>query len=175
MNADAVVTSLRDITLTSAALAPLPDQQNGDDQIITCILTADIDNLYPSMPVDEIRTLAREAFCAAGEHACIELWMSLFLVQLLCNDVCHAGQWYRQVRGVAQGVSWAPAIANLFMMGFDAIVNNFPEVRRYWRYIDDVCIIWQGTSPRLLAMQQELRLWRPANLTVRIKKRKQQL
>ncbi len=145
------------------------DQQNqhekDPERVVTCVLTADIDNLYPSMPTKEVRQLAREAFEAAG-LARVDLWMDLFATQLLNNDVFHAGRWFKQIRGIAQGVSWAPAMANLFMVGFDLIVCRYKEAQRYWRYIDDVCIIWQGTLARMQQMKEELHAWRPNDIKV---------
>ena len=57
-------------------------------------------------------------------------------------------KFYLQIQGTAMGTKMAPAYANLFMGRLEAqLINQAPEFIYTWkRFIDDIFIIWTGTT-----------------------------
>ena len=57
-------------------------------------------------------------------------------------------KFYLQIQGTAMGTKMAPVYANLFMGRLEAqLINQAPESIHSWkRFIDDIFIIWTGTT-----------------------------
>ena len=57
-------------------------------------------------------------------------------------------QFYLQIQGTAMGTKMAPAYANLFMGKLEEyLINLAPNHIHTWkRFIDDIFIIWTGTT-----------------------------
>lgn len=56
---------------------------------------------------------------------------------------------YVQTKGVAMGTRYAPSVSNLFMNMWEIRYiygKKRPEIKFYWRYKDDVIILWAGTA-----------------------------
>jgi hypothetical protein len=105
------------------------------------ILTADIDSLYPSMPIQEtIDVLTRAIVANPGRIVAPAEFMELVSHQLFHNCMEFNNVWYRQVSGIAMGWAPAPHVANIFLGGFDeAIMKEEPILSV--RYLDDLMVI----------------------------------
>lgn len=83
-----------------------------------------------------------------------------------CMDYClnHNYFWYRdkyyqQVRGIAMGARFASRVANLFMDMWESdqiFQCSPPELKIYYRYIENIFFIWEGDMSSLEAFQQSL-------------------
>ena len=116
-------------------LGPLPE---------TAILLG-VSSLYTNMPHKE------------GEEACrhflntrplksipTERICDLIRMILRMNNFSFNGQHFLQTHGTAMGMRMAPSYANLFMGNFEqlAIENDALKPFVWWRYIDDIFMIW---------------------------------
>lgn len=71
---------------------------------------------------------------------------------MACNYFWHDRKYYVQTKGVAMGARYAPSVANLFMDLWEEqyiFSKNIPQIKMYKRYIDDVIILWNGTTDSL--------------------------
>lgn len=68
------------------------------------------------------------------------------------------GKFYLQVKGTAMGKSFALAYANIYVAYWEETV--FPKCRKlpmqYWRYLDNVWVIWEGTEKELREFVEDL-------------------
>ena len=63
---------------------------------------------------------------------------------LTMNNFSFNNEHYLQVHGTAMGTRMAPSYANLFMGRFEqhAIANALHKPLIWWRFIDDIFLIW---------------------------------
>ncbi|CAJ0948182.1 unnamed protein product [Ranitomeya imitator] len=82
-----------------------------------------------------------------------------FVIQLLelvltRNHFLFGDTFNLQLRGTAMGVNMAPAYANIVMNvieeDFVYVSHHFGQVAAWWRYIDDVFLVWTGRVESLL-------------------------
>jgi len=124
----------------------------------TRLCSFDVAALFPSVPlVDALDALhARIAHVQArSDDIPHELDPSL-LVRLVRHCVentvfTHDDKWYKQVRGLAMGSPLSPLLANVYMHFFEcALLRDAPKKPvAWWRYVDDVLIVWDGTDDEL--------------------------
>jgi hypothetical protein len=122
------------------------------------LLAADVKDLYTNIPHEA----GIEAVMAAWEKpstrpcrpakAFIKRALELILKR---NDMEFAGKFYLQKKGVAMGTNCAPAIANIFMEKIDQKVREFHPLG-YFRFLDDLFIIWDGNRPDIDAFKTAL-------------------
>ena len=88
------------------------------DEIL--FVQADVRELYPSIPPQQAMGSLAQAISKfrnelGGSSMLPAGWMiKLILPQITQNDFIFNGQWYQQIKGIAMGQAWAPAVANLF-------------------------------------------------------------
>ncbi len=84
--------------------------------------------------------------------------LRLLELSLSKNDFEFDGKFYLQVKGTAMGKSFALAYAKIYVAYWEETV--FPKCRKlpmqYWRYLDDVWVIWEGTEKELREFVEDL-------------------
>lgn len=84
-----------------------------------------------------------------GKDFILELWTLI----LTCNYFMFEDNFYLQCRGIAMVVNVAPTFANIFVASMEEdsiyISHHFYNVLKWWRYIDDVFLMWAGNSGEL--------------------------
>lgn len=78
--------------------------------------------------------------------------LQLLEINLKRNDFEFDGQFYLQIKGTAMGKRFAPAYANIFMAIWEEeVFLKCPKKPLYYfRYLDDVWGIWEGTEAEFL-------------------------
>ena len=105
-------------------------------------LVADVDSLYPNIPVqdafDSVQRLLRADAQADAQQ--VDLVLDLLRVHLENNCFTFDNTFYKQIRGIPMGRAWAPAVASIFMSEWDEnFLNSLPNKPIvYRRYIDDI-------------------------------------
>ena len=71
--------------------------------------------------------------------------VELLEIILTSNDFLFNGQWYLQTRGTAMGVDFAPHYCDIVMAKFEreALAKCPHKPHTYFRYLDDIVIVWQ--------------------------------
>jgi hypothetical protein len=124
---------LKDRLLQTACLPPT-----------TILLIADVDSLYPSIPIQPaLHRVVRRLNNKAPEF---QLLVELLRIQLAHNYFEFQGQFYKQIKGLPMGKAWAPVVASIYMdewesslwrvLGFEPII--------YVRYIDDIFAVFNN-------------------------------
>jgi hypothetical protein len=116
-------------------------------------LVADIDQLYPSIPVteafDTIRALLTPDDSTAGTnselHQCV---LDLLQVHLNHNYLEFNGEVFLQTKGIPMGKAWAPAVACIYMGRWDREFLQRLSVRPilFVRYIDDLLLLFPNAE-----------------------------
>ena len=77
--------------------------------------------------------------------------MTSYDMILTMNNFAFNQEHYLQIHGTAMGANMAPSFANLFLNMFEtnALTNAPWQPHIWWRYIDDIFMIWTEGSDRL--------------------------
>lgn len=132
-----------------------------------CIVTADVTALYPSIkllhglealrsfmsrlkwPTSKITTILRVAEFVLT-HNIIEFTLS------------RDHPIFRQVIGTAMGISFSVCYAIIFMIWFEdplireAVDKGFMKEADYWRFIDDLILLWSGPRHALADLMEKM-------------------
>ena len=116
---------------------------NLPENAILC--TIDVVALYPSIPHDEGLGVLRKALDSRADRSVsTDSLMDLAEVILKNNMFEFNGRFYHQIRGTAIGTKCAPPSSILFLADLEEkLLRSYdckPSV--WWRYIDDVLLIW---------------------------------
>ncbi|KAI7790206.1 hypothetical protein IRJ41_018224 [Triplophysa rosa] len=119
------------------------------------LFSMDVTSLYTEIEIDRglqavTRCLSENPRQGRPDQAILEL----LGISLRQNDFEFDGKWYLQVKGTAMGKRFAPAYANIYMAEWERTLQEqggqWPFC--YWRYVDDIWGVWDGT-------EQEFREW----------------
>jgi hypothetical protein len=113
-----------------------------------CLITVDIDSLYPSIPPLLAFQIIKRAIYRHTPNDTLpkrhtEFVLELLHLQLFENVMEFGGECFEQVTGIPMGRAWAPAVASIFMDYWDDLVMtqlNEPPLL-YKRFLDDVFVI----------------------------------
>ena len=134
----------------------------------TILVTMDVDAMYTNIDIsegcDKVKTLISEI---SGNRILAENTMQLWKWVLENNYFVYDKKLYRQIRGTAMGTNGAPSYANLFMNYFEITkLRKFREytssIRLYKRYIDDIFMIWEGSTDSLMRFFGFVNSWSPS-------------
>ncbi|XP_078374399.1 uncharacterized protein LOC144657936 [Oculina patagonica] len=118
-------------------LGPLPDN--------ALLVTLDVSSLYTNIPHNEGINACRH-FLDTRQNKSLPTERICDLIRMILNmnNFSFNNQHYLQIHGTAMGTRMAPSYANLFMGKFEqnAIDNTVNKPLVWWRFIDDVFMIW---------------------------------
>ena len=109
--------------------------------------------LYPSTPHDEGLESIREALNSRGDQSVLtETLVELTQLVLKNNFFEFNGEFFPQVRGTAIGTKCAPSYAILFLAALEQrpLDHHVEKPWLWWRYIDDVFLVWTHGEEKLL-------------------------
>ena len=109
------------------------------------LITLDVDSLYTNIDNRAGIEAVRQAFLdnPDPQRPNIEI-LRLLLTSLKNNDFIFDNEWFLQISGTAMGKKFAPNYANLFMAKWEeeALAKCTKQPLCYFRYLDDIFIIW---------------------------------
>ena len=129
---------------TNDFLRKLRDLPDLPEDAIFC--TIDVVGLYPNIPHEEGLEAMRKALDSReNPEVSTATLMDLADLVLKNNYFTHNGRTFRQKRGTAIGTKFAPPYSILFMGDFEERALEGFELKPWlwWRYIDDIFLIWQ--------------------------------
>jgi len=137
------------------------------------LVTGDVTGLYTNMNIDLTLELVREIFKKYPNPARPDRQLlTLLELTLKRNDFEFAGRIFLQICGTAMGKDYAPSLANIFLIYFDKLARTgfhiHPDL--YYRFLDDIHLIWPGTRLELTAYETYLNTLMPGikiSLTIR--------
>ena len=116
------------------------------------LVTLDISSLYTNIPHNDGIQACSE-FLDQRLNPTIQTTRLCDLIRMILtnNTFTFNGQHYRQINGTAMGTKMAPSYANLFMGKFEkdalAAASHSPLI--WWRYIDDIFLLWTHGEVKL--------------------------
>ena len=148
---------------TNDFLSKIRDLEKVPENAILC--TIDVVGLYPSIPHEEGLATLKYALDARQEKTVsTESLMDLASLVLKNNYFEFNDNFYLQKQGTAIGTKMAPSYAVLFM---DAIESAFLDSVAqkpliWWRYIDDIFLVWEHGENTLIDFIAELNAFHPS-------------
>ncbi|XP_062619790.1 uncharacterized protein LOC134281322 [Saccostrea cucullata] len=123
------------------------------------LVTADVSSLYTSIP-HRNGILACKKTLDTRENPTIPTWIILRFLHLILTKTCFEfnGNYYLQTQGTSMGTKCAPNYAIIFMDHLETEFLRQSEVKPliWWRYIDDIFLIWTESSEDLHAFMSHL-------------------
>jgi Reverse transcriptase (RNA-dependent DNA polymerase) len=131
------------------------------------LIAADVKDLYTNIPHGNGIIAIIKALNATKNQNPVRP-PTVFLVRALKlilekNDMQFAGRHFLQKKGISMGTNSAPAIANIYMTRIDDCVRSFNPIA-YYRFIDDLFIIWDKNRDDLQTMIDAVNTVDPNNL-----------
>ena len=139
-----------------ASLPPLPED------LILC--TIDVVGLYPNIPHDEGLIAIRKALDSREDKSVsTDSLMDLAECVLKNNIFEHNETFYKQLRGTAIGTKMAPPYAIIFLGFLEENILSDRELKplAWWRYIDDIFMLWQHGEEELKKFLDALNCYHP--------------
>lgn len=135
------------INSSKALLSRLPDYLLPNQTLVTI----DVKAMYPSINRAELFSVINNL---QDGNPLINHLLSF----ILNNSYCHfLDQTYLQIQGIPMGDNSSVDLANLFCNArIDPSIAQHHLISKYYRYIDDIFIIWNGSSQEL---HQALAAW----------------
>ena len=126
-------------------LPPLPDN--------ALLCTIDVVGLYPSIPhADGLDAMKNALEGRDDKSVSTESLTRLADIVLKNNFFEHNSKTFKQKQGTAIGTKFAPSYAILFMGEFEerALENYHLKPWVWWRYIDDIFLVWEHGEEALI-------------------------
>ena len=148
---------------TNDFLRKIRDLKKVPENAILC--TIDVVGLYPSIPHEEGLATLKNALDARREKTVsTDSLMDLASLVLKNNFFEFNEEFYLQKQGTAIGTKMAPSYAILFM---DALESAFLDSVAqkpliWWRYIDDIFLVWEHGESALRDFIAELNAFHPS-------------
>ena len=109
------------------------------------LCTIDVVGLYPNIP-HELGLKAMRTFLDKRSDKSVSTQTLIDLAELVLknNYFTHDEKIFKQIRGTAMGTRFAPSYAILAMAEFEelALSNSELNPETWWRFIDDIFLIW---------------------------------
>lgn len=121
------------------------------------LASLDVTNLFTNIPRKEVLDLIKQKITDAN-HMLDDQIKELINLLNLCleqNFFSFNGETYYQNEGLAMGSPLSPILADIFMHNFEStyIIKNQKYKNNliyYYRYVDDILILWSGTTIDLM-------------------------
>jgi Reverse transcriptase (RNA-dependent DNA polymerase) len=125
------------------------DAKVGSDDLL---VSFDIVSLFTKVPIEEALTTIKE------NHHVAEHIMELTRHCMKSTYFIYNKQFYKQVEGAPMGSPLSPVVANLFMADFETKALESAPLKPscWWRYVDDIFVIWQHGKDELLRFLEHL-------------------
>ena len=126
------------------------------------LVTMDVRSLYTNIPHREgINAVAKALENIKETQISTRVIIKLLSLILHLNNFSFNGKHYQQTQGCTMGSKCSPSYANLFMGDFEEKFI-YPKIKNksacYYRFIDDIFMIWTGTKEELLRFFQDINL-----------------
>ena len=126
------------------------------------LVTMDVRSLYTNIPHREgINAVAKALENIKGTQISTRVIIKLLSLILHLNNFSFNGKHYQQTQGCTMGSKCSPSYANLFMGDFEEKFI-YPKIKNksacYYRFIDDIFMIWTGTKEELLRFFEDINL-----------------
>ncbi|XP_041429012.1 uncharacterized protein LOC121397091 isoform X1 [Xenopus laevis] len=115
------------------------------------LATLDVASLYTSIPHSDGLEASQWILREGAQYSVhqIDFFLQALEIILCCNYFTFREQYYLQLRGTAMGSNVAPSYANAFMARLEQLhiyldVDFSRHCLAWWRYIDDVFVLWRG-------------------------------
>ncbi|XP_056425917.1 uncharacterized protein LOC130367520 [Hyla sarda] len=126
----------------------------------TIIATFDVVSLYTSIPHDGGVQAVKDSIVSDFSPAKVDFVISLLKLILHNNYFSFNDEFFLQTSGTAMGTNVAPTYANVYMAVLEEksvyASTHSSHVLGWWRYIDDIFLIWSGSEIELTLFHQYL-------------------
>ena len=148
---------------TNDFLKKLRDLPDLPEDSIIC--TNDVVGLYPSIPNEEGLSFLRNALDKrSNKNVTTDTLIELAELVLQNNYFEFNERYLKQIRGTVIGTKFAPPYAIIYMAALeeDFLETLIKKPWLWWRYIDDIFMIWQPGEDELKTFLEKLNNFHPS-------------
>ena len=148
---------------TNDFLKKLRDLPDLPEDSIIC--TIDVVGLYPSIPNEEGLSFLRNTLDKrSNKNVTTDTLIELAELVLQNNYFEFNERYLKQIRGTAIGTKFAPPYAIIYMAALeeDFLETLIKKPWLWWRYIDDIFMIWQHGEDELKTFLEKLNNFHPS-------------
>ena len=123
------------------------------------LVTIDVVSLYTNIPLKDGIRATKQALDTKQTQE-LKTWVLLRLLHLILSKTAFKfnDKLYEQISGMTMGTKCTPSYAILFM---DRLERDFLSTRHlvllvWWRYIDDIFMVWQHSAEELYSFLDAL-------------------
>lgn len=108
-------------------------------------ITLDVESMYTNILHEKGLESVKETFKSWSNSPIYKAVIELLELCLNSNDFEFDGNWFLQNSGTTMGTKWSPHYADIHMAQFEkqALAKCADKPFLYFRYLDDIFIIWQ--------------------------------
>lgn len=112
------------------------------------LVTGDVTALYTNMNIERAINIVKEFFNNNPDpNRPSEELLELLDIAMRNNDFSFGQRLFLQIFGTAMGKTFAPNLANLYLIDFDHRACNDFHIKpiHFFRFLDDIFFLWDGT------------------------------
>lgn len=115
------------------------------------LVSGDITSLYTNMHIKRSLAVVKRAFSRyPSADRPDQAILDLLELTLNNNDFSFNNEIFLQIFGTAMGKSFAPSLANLYLLNLDnQAINGFKIKPLFFRFLDDIFFVWPGSREDL--------------------------
>lgn len=116
------------------------------------LVTGDITSLYTNMNIERTILKVKEFFSRYPDRKRPDKeLLELLEIAMKNNDFSFCNKFFLQIFGTAMGKSFAPNLANIYLIDFDKQACNDFYIKPidFYRFLDDIFFLWPGTIEQL--------------------------
>lgn len=118
------------------------------------LISLDVTNLYTNVPVEEVKEIVKEHLITNNiDQEILNNYVSLLDICLQQNVCIFNDKKWKQLDGLAMGSPISCLLADIFMDNFEnkfmidpTLLRFTKEIVYYYRYVDDIIILWKGNQ-----------------------------
>ena len=120
------------------------------------LITLDVESMYTN--IDHTKGLMAVSEALGVRGPLYDGIMQLLELSLKNNDFLFNNEWYLQITGTSMGRDWAPHYADIYMAKFEkeALLKAPLKPHTYYRYLDDVFIVWPHGEKAFISFLKSL-------------------
>ena len=120
------------------------------------LITLDVESMYTN--IDHTKGLMAVSEALGVRGPLYDGIMQLLELSLKNNDFLFNNEWYLQITGTSMGRDWAPHYADIYMAKFEkeALLKAPLKPHTYFRYLDDVFIVWPHGEKAFISFLKSL-------------------
>jgi hypothetical protein len=114
------------------------------------LCTIDVESLFTRIPLDKLLQIINILLLKSIDNTEHRIkYMEYLNVIITNNTFINNGRKYIQIKGLPMGGKLSGSLANIYLGFLEKEMTYHPGITLFFRYMDDICIIWRKSQEQL--------------------------